>query len=323
MKVFLTGGAGYIGSVATAMLLDDGYEVTVFDNLECGHRAAVDPRARFVQGDLRDADVVLAAVKEAKPDAIMHFAAYALVGESMHIPERYYRNNVIGGLNLAEAALSADVPRFIFSSTCATYGQPESVPIRETTPQHPTNPYGESKLALEKALSWYSDCHGLTTTFFRYFNACGATETLGEDHDPESHLIPIVLQVALGQREAINVYGDDYDTPDGTCIRDYIHIVDLARAHVLALSQTSSDVFNLGTGNGFSVKEVVEVCREVTGRDIPMVMAPRRSGDPARLVAAADKAHAELGWSPQFTQLKDIVSGAWQWHQRHPNGYDA
>jgi UDP-glucose 4-epimerase len=303
VKVFLTGGAGYIGSVATAMLLDDGYEVTVFDNLECGHRAAVDPRARFVQGDLRDADVVLAAVKEAKPDAIMHFAAYALVGESMHIPERYYRNNVIGGLNLAEAALSANVPRFIFSSTCATYGQPDAVPITETTPQRPTNPYGETKLALEKALSWYSDCHGLTTTFFRYFNACGATETLGEDHDPESHLIPIVLQVALGQREAINVYGDDYDTPDGTCIRDYIHIV--------------------GTGNGFSVKEVVEVCREVTGRDIPMVMAPRRSGDPARLVAAADKAHAELGWSPQFTQLKDIVSGAWQWHQRHPNGYDA
>ncbi len=322
MKVFLTGGAGYIGSVATELLLNDGFDVTVFDSLERGHRSAVDERARLIEGDLRDSDTVHAAMQDVRPDAIMHFAAYALVGESMSEPEAYYRNNVIGGLNLAEAALRADVPRFVFSSTCATYGQPEKVPIVEDTPQKPENPYGESKLALEKALNWYSDCHGLNTTFFRYFNACGATQKFGEDHDPESHLIPIILQVALGQRDKISIFGDDYDTPDGTCIRDYIHIVDLARAHVLALKLEASDVFNLGTGNGFSVKDVIDVCRDVTGKDIPVEHAPRRGGDPPRLVAAADKAHDVLGWTPQYGSLKDIVESAWAWHVAHPNGYD-
>ena len=322
MKVFVTGGAGYIGSVATELLLNDGHEVVVFDNLEIGHRAAVDPRAQFVEGDLRDADTTMSAVRNARPDAIMHFAAYALVGESMLKPEAYFRNNLTGALNLADAALRASVPRFIFSSTCATYGQPEQVPITEDTLQKPTNPYGESKLAFEKALRWYSECHGMTTTFFRYFNACGATEKRGEDHDPEAHLIPIVLKVALGQREHVNIFGDDYDTPDGTCIRDYIHIVDLARAHALALSQESSNVFNLGTGNGFSVKEVIDVVRRVTAREIPVEVGPRRPGDPARLVAAADKAHKELGWTPKFTSLESIVESAWAWHQAHPNGYD-
>lgn len=321
MKVFLTGGAGYIGSVATELLLDDGFDVTVFDSLERGHRSAVDPRARLIEGDLRDAETVQNAMQDVRPDAIMHFAAYALVGESMSEPEAYYRNNVIGGLNLAEAALRADVPRFVFSSTCATYGQPDTIPIVEDTPQRPENPYGESKLALEKALLWYSQCHGLNTTFFRYFNACGATQKFGEDHDPESHLIPIILQVALGQRDKISIFGDDYDTPDGTCIRDYIHIVDLARAHVLALKLDASDVFNLGTGNGFSVKEVIDVCREVTGKDIPVEQSPRRWGDPARLVAAADKARDVLGWTPQYGSLKEIVESAWAWHVANPNGY--
>ncbi len=322
MKVFVTGGAGYIGSVTTELLLDDGHEVVVFDNLELGHRAAVDTRARLVEGDLRDADSIDAAMQEFRPDAVMHFAAYALVGESMSQPERYYKNNLIGALNLADAALRAEVPRFIFSSTCATYGQPEKVPITEDTPQNPTNPYGESKLAFEKALNWYSECHGMITTFFRYFNACGATTRCGEDHDPEAHLIPIVLQVAMGQREQVSIFGDDYDTPDGTCIRDYIHIVDLARAHVLALGQKSSDVYNLGTGTGFSVREVIDVVQRVTGKEIPVVMAPRRWGDPARLVAAADKARDVLGWSPKFASLDAIVKSAWDWHQAHPNGYE-
>ncbi|MDA1043758.1 MAG: UDP-glucose 4-epimerase GalE [Verrucomicrobia bacterium] len=322
MKVFVTGGAGYIGSVVSELLLDEGHEVVVFDNLELGHRAAVDARAQFICGDLRDPDTIESAVQDTRPDAIMHFAAYALVGESMRTPESYYRNNLVGALYLADAALRADVPRFIFSSTCATYGQPDQLPITEDTPQRPTNPYGESKLAFEKALNWYSQCHGLTTTFFRYFNACGATARLGEDHDPEAHLIPIVLQVALGQRDHVNIYGGDYDTPDGTCIRDYIHIVDLARAHALALTQESSDVFNLGTGTGFSVKEVVDVVKRVTARNIPVKMAPRRPGDPARLVAAADKAREVLGWTPKYDSLESIVESAWTWHQAHPHGYD-
>ena len=323
MKLLITGGAGYIGSVTAELMLDAGHDVVVFDNLERGHRRAIDPRARLIEGDLRDKDSITAAMRDAKPDAVMHFAAYALVPESMERPEWYFRNNVVGGLNLLEAMLSADVGRIVFSSTCATYGQPKQVPITESESQRPTNPYGESKLAFEKALGWAHEIHGLQTVFLRYFNAAGATEKFGEDHEPETHLIPIVLQVALGKRKQVSIFGDDYDTPDGTCLRDYIHIVDLAEAHRLALESGLSGPFNLGNGNGHSVKDVIETARRVTGRDIPAVLAPRRPGDPARLVAASEKALRELNWNPRFADLDRIVESAWRWHQAHPEGYGA
>ncbi len=321
MKILVTGGAGYIGSVTTEMLLNEGHEVVVFDSLEFGHREAVDSRARLIVGDLRQAEQILGAMKETRPEAVVHFAAYALVGESMEKPERYFRNNLGGGMNLAEAMLACGVGKIVFSSTCATYGQPDAVPIREDTPQRPTNPYGESKLAFEKVLNWYHDLHGMQATYLRYFNACGATQRLGEDHTPETHLIPLVLQTALGQRASVKIFGDDYDTPDGTCLRDYIHIEDLARAHLCALTSGKSGPFNLGIGRGYSVKEVVETARAVTGRPIAAEMAPRRAGDPARLVAAADKARSVLGWVPVHTELREIIAGAWAWHQAHPHGY--
>ncbi len=321
MHVFLTGGAGYIGSVTTECLLDAGHQVTVFDNLELGHRAAIDTRADFVQGDLRDAEAVREAVLNARPDAIMHFAAYALVGESMQDPLKYFRNNVIGGIHLVEAMRAADVRRFIFSSTCATYGFPQQVPITEDEPQRPVNPYGESKLMFEKILQWTASQHGIEPVFLRYFNACGATTVRGEDHDPESHLIPLVLFVAQGKRDKVLIFGDDYDTPDGTCIRDYIHIVDLAQAHIQALTTPVTGAFNLGNGSGYSVKEVIEMARAVTGQPIPAEIAPRRPGDPDRLVAAADKAHKMLGWQPRYPDLRTIITHAWDWHQAHPNGY--
>jgi UDP-glucose 4-epimerase len=321
MKLLITGGAGYIGGVTAELMLDAGYEVVVFDNLERGHREAVDPRARLIEGDLRDREAMASAMREVRPEAVMHFAAYALVPESMEHPERYFRNNLVGGLNLLEAMRDAGVGRIVFSSTCATYGQPERVPITETEPQRPTNPYGESKLGLEKALRWAHEIHRMQTVFLRYFNACGATERLGEDHDPETHLIPIVLQAALGKRKEVKVFGDDYDTPDGTCLRDYIHIVDLAQAHRLALESGLSGAFNLGNGSGYSVKDVIETARRVTGRDIPAVVAPRRPGDPARLVAAAEKARRELNWHPRFPELETIVESAWRWHRAHPEGY--
>jgi len=321
MKVLVTGGAGYIGSVTTELLLDDGHEVVVFDNLERGHREAVDKRAGFRKGDLRDQDRISKVMSEVKPDAVMHFAAYALVPESMEKPELYFRNNVVGGTNLAEAMYKNDVGKIVFSSTCATYGQPEKVPITEDVAQRPTNPYGESKLMFEQTLKWYHELHGMTTVFLRYFNACGATEKFGEDHDPETHIIPIILQVALGQRKQVKIYGDDYKTPDGTCLRDYIHIVDLAQAHILALKGKESGPFNLGTGNGYSVLEVVETAREVTGHPIPAEIAPRRPGDPAKLVAGADKARKILKWKPQYDDLETIIQSAWNWHQAHPRGY--
>ena len=321
MKVFLTGGAGYIGSVTAGRLLDAGHEVLVFDNLGRGHREALDRRAGFVEGDLLDADRVSGAVRDFGPDAVMHFAAFALVVESMSDPALYFHNNVIGGMHLAAAMLKHGVGRIIFSSTCATYGEPDRVPITEDTPQSPTNPYGESKLVLEKILRWYHEREGMKTVFLRYFNAAGATERLGEDHDPETHLIPIVLQAALGKRERVHIYGDDYDTPDGTCIRDYIHIVDLAEAHALALATEHSGAFNLGNGNGYSVKEVVEAARQVTGCPIPAETAPRRPGDPPRLVASAEKARNVLGWRPRFPALRDIVATAWAWHRDRPDGY--
>lgn len=321
MKVFVTGGAGYIGSVASELLLDNGHEVVVFDNLELGHREAVDKRARLIEGDLRDRDCIVSAMREVKPDAVMHFAAYALVGQSMQKPEMYFGNNLVGGINLAEAMLAADVERIVFSSTCATYGIPDNVPISEEETQKPANPYGESKLAFEKVLKWYHQLYGMKTIYLRYFNACGATERFGEDHDPETHIIPIVLKTALGQRKKVSIFGDDYNTPDGTCIRDYIHIVDLAQAHILALSCDESGGFNLGNGTGYSVKEVIDVAREVTGHEIPAETSPRRPGDPDSLVAAASKARDVLGWNPRFGDLKDIISSAWKWHRANPDGY--
>ena len=321
MRVLVTGGAGYIGSVTTELLLDAGHAVVVFDNLGRGHRAAIDARADFREGDLRDAAAIETVMQDVRPDAVMHFAAYALVGESMEQPERYFENNVVGGINLARAMLRAGVGSIVFSSTCATYGQPEQVPITEDETQEPQNPYGESKLMFEKTLNWYRELHGMQTVYLRYFNACGATGKFGEDHDPETHLIPLVLRVPLGQRESVNIFGEDYDTPDGTCIRDYIHIVDLAQAHILALTSGASGAFNLGNGTGYSVKEVIDTCRAVTGHPIPAVSAARRPGDPARLVAAAAKARRELGWQPRFPELTRIVESAWNWHQAHPNGY--
>ena len=321
MKILLTGGSGYIGSVTTELLCDDGHQVLVFDNLERGHIEAVDPRARLVVGDLREPFAIREAMRAFRPDAVFHFAAYALVGESMQNPLLYFRNNV-GGLNhLLEAMLAAGVSRIVFSSTCATYGQPESMPMTETLPQRPTNPYGESKLMCEKILDWARERSGIRPTFLRYFNACGATAKYGEDHAPETHIIPNVLRVALGQAPAVSVFGDDYPTPDGTCIRDYIHIVDLARAHILALEKDAIGAFNLGTGTGFSVRQVVETCRAVTGHPIPVEISPRRPGDPACLYAGAEKAKAELGWEPRFGDLETIVRHAWAWHQSHPHGY--
>ncbi len=321
MKVLVTGGAGYIGSITTEMLLDAGHDVTVFDNLGRGHREAIDARATFRQGDLCEASAIQAAVTETQPDAVMHFAAYALVGESMAAPGMYFHNNVIGGLNLLEALVAQGVPKIVFSSTCATYGQPEQVPITEACEQRPQNPYGESKLMLEKALLWYEALQDLTPVFLRYFNACGATRKYGEDHDPETHLIPLVLQVAAGQREAIQIFGDDYETPDGTCLRDYIHVVDLARAHILALERDVRGAFNLGTGHGHSVQDVIGACREVTGHPIPAKVVARRPGDPARLVASPLRAQQELGWQAKHGDLLEITGSAWEWLQAHPHGY--
>jgi UDP-glucose 4-epimerase len=303
------------------MLLNAGHQVMVFDSLERGHAAALDPRAVFIQGDLRERQPIRDAMARHVPDAVMHFAAYALVPESMTKPEAYFRNNVVGGINLAEAMLEHGVRRIVFSSTCATYGEPEEVPIRETTPQRPTNPYGESKLSFEKVLQWYSKLHDFKTIFLRYFNVCGASGTHGEDHDPETHLIPLVLQVALGQREKIHIYGNDYATPDGTCVRDYIHVADLVDAHIRALAVKESRVFNLGNGAGFSVKEVVDAARAVTGHPIPAEIKPRRPGDPPRLIAAAERAKLELGWQPAHTSLHSIIETAWRWHRTHPAGY--
>ncbi len=321
MKALVTGGAGYIGSVTTEQLLDQGCEVVVYDNLERGHRQAVDARAQLVEGDLRDADLLQRTMAAVQPDAVLHFAAYALVGESMQRPEMYFDNNVKGVVHLANAAVRAGVGKIVFSSTCATYGQPERVPITEDEPQRPANPYGESKLICETMLDWLHRQHGIRTIALRYFNASGATAKFGEDHDPETHLIPLVLQTALGQRPHVTVFGDDYDTPDGTCVRDYIHIVDLAQAHILAMTADVSGAFNLGSGAGCSVREVIETARAATGQEIPARIGARRPGDPARLVAKADKARAQLGWKPQFQDLRTIVESAWAWHQRNPKGY--
>ena len=321
VKIFVTGGAGYIGSICVEQMLDRGHEVAVFDNLTEGHRAAVDPRAVFFHADLADRVAVDRAIGEFAPEAVMHFAANALVGESMTDPSKYFRNNVASGINLLDAMVAHDVKKFVFSSTCATFGIPERMPIDETLPQRPINPYGESKLMFEKILRWYDEIHGLRFTALRYFNAAGASERFGEDHRIETHLIPNILKVALGQRESVDIYGTDYETPDGTCIRDYIHILDLADAHIRALDRGQSGFYNLGTGGGTSVREVIDCCRRVTGRDIAVREKPRRPGDPPRLVAASDKIRAELGWEPRFQNIEPIVQGAWAWHLRNPQGY--
>jgi UDP-glucose 4-epimerase len=321
MKIFVVGGAGYIGSICVELLLDEGHEVIVFDNLTEGHRRAVDERAAFTGGDLSRREEISHALAETKPDAAMHFAANALVGESMQNPSKYFRNNVGAGINLLDAMVEAGVNRLVFSSTCAIFGPPERVPIDETLPQRPINPYGESKLMFEKILRWYDEIHGLKFVSLRYFNAAGATEKRGEDHRVETHLVPNVLKVALGQKSQVEIYGTDYDTPDGTCIRDYIHILDLSRAHILALGTKESAFYNLGTGGGASVREVINICREVTGRDIPVVDKARRPGDPPRLIAASEKIKRELGWKPLFEDLHAIIESAWRWHEKFPNGY--
>ncbi|WCJ57984.1 UDP-glucose 4-epimerase GalE [Fontisphaera persica] len=323
MNVLVTGGAGYIGSVCVEQLLNAGYRVTVFDNLSEGHRAAVDERATLVVGDLADRQAIMDTVQQSQAEAILHFAANALVGESMTNPSKYFRNNVAAGLNLLDAAVAAGVRKFIFSSTCATYGVPERLPMTEDLPQRPVNPYGESKLMFEKILQWYHQIHGLEFAAFRYFNAAGASERFGEHHRIETHLIPNVLKVALGQRDSCDIFGTDYPTPDGTCIRDYIHVIDLAEAHILALPPGRAGFFNLGNGDGYSVRQVIQTCERVTGKSIKAIEKPRRPGDPPRLVAGAEKARRELGWSPKYPQLEKIVQSAWDWHRKHPQGYAA
>lgn len=321
MNVLVTGGAGYIGSICVEELINAGHAVTVLDNLCEGHRSAIDSRAKFVEGDLGERELVTRVIREAGAEAIIHFAAHALVGESMQNPGKYFRNNVAGGLELLDAARANGVKKFVFSSTCATYGPPDRVPMTEDLPQRPINPYGESKLMFEKILKWYHEIHGLEFVAFRYFNAAGASEKFGEHHRIETHLIPNVLKVPLGQAQQCEIFGTDYETPDGTCIRDYIHIVDLAQAHMLAMQPGKQGFYNLGNGEGYSVREVIQMCEKVSGKKIKAVEKPRRPGDPAKLVASAERAMKELGWKPKYPKLEDIVSSAWAWHKAHPNGY--
>jgi UDP-glucose 4-epimerase len=325
MKVLVTGGAGYIGSIVTEELIGQGYEVVVFDNLYYGHRAAVHPQADFVQGDLADRAAVRAVFDHHDVGAVMHFASYTLVGESMAQPFMYVGDNVTNGLNLLQEAVDHGVRRFILSSTANLFDDPERMPIDEEERIVPGSPYGESKRILERILFWLDRVYGFRYAALRYFNAAGASPTgqRGEDHDPETHLIPLVLQVALGQRDEIVIFGDDYPTRDGTCVRDYIHVTDLAQAHILALEALGegSRVYNLGNGQGFTVKEVIETCRQVTQRPIAARIGARRPGDPATLIASSDKIRRELGWTPQYPELRTIVEHAWNWHRTHPSGY--
>ena len=323
MKVLVTGGAGYIGSVTSEVLLSRGHDVVVFDNLSQGHRAAVPAAAEWVEGDLSSSQEIREAIGQHRPDAVMHFAARSLVGESMDKPFVYLRDNVVNGLNLLDACVAGGVERFILSSTANLFGTPASAMIDEQAPIAPGSPYGESKWALERALGWLSQTKNLRFASLRYFNAAGASDERGEHHTPETHLIPLVLQVAAGRRQHITIFGDDYDTPDGTCIRDYIHVLDLAEAHILALHalDQGNRVYNLGNGEGFSVRQVIETARAVTGASIREQMGPRRGGDPARLVASSDRIRDELGWVPRFPDLEQIIDSAWRWHQQHPDGY--
>jgi UDP-glucose 4-epimerase len=322
MKIFVTGGAGYIGSVCVEELLNARHEVVVIDNLSEGHRQAVDPRAGFIEGDLADRPLLFKTLEQLRPDAVMHFGANALVAESMVNPGKYFRNNVANGINLLEACVQAGVRKFVFSSTCAIFGAPKKVPISEDQPKEPINPYGESKLMFERILDWYDRQHGLQYVCLRYFNAAGASRKFGEHHWQETHLIPNVLKVALGKQPHVEIFGTDYPTPDGTCVRDYIHIIDLAQAHILGLKCDKSGVFNLGSGDGYSVRQVVDAARQVTGQKIPIVESPRRPGDPPKLVADSARIRQMLGWTPRFDSMVSIIDSAWQWHRLHPNGYE-
>lgn len=322
MKVLVTGGAGYIGSVTASRLVDAGHQLIVLDNLENGHREAVPSQAELVVGEFGDRQLLNRLLPQV--EAVMHFAAYIEAGESMHKPAKYFRNNSANALTLLDAMTDHKVGKFVFSSTAALYGNPQRVPIEETDELKPTNAYGESKLLVERMLTWFHQIHGLRYASLRYFNAAGAVGERGEDHHPETHLIPLILQVAQGKRESVSIFGTDYPTPDGTCVRDYIHIWDLASAHVLALEalgQRDKLIYNLGNGTGFSVREVVDVVRKVTGHPIPVVEAPRREGDPAQLVASSQKIRTELGWKPEYPDLEQIVRSAWEWRSKNPQGY--
>jgi UDP-glucose 4-epimerase len=323
MSILVTGGAGYIGSVATEELIAAGHDVVVYDNLLYGHREAVHPQAAFEEGDLADKDRLRHVFETHPIEAVMHFAAHSIVPISMQDPLPFVRDNVSNAINLLEAMVAHDVKRFILSSTASVYGDPEKVPIAEDDRLAPSSPYGESKLMIERMLHWCEVRYGLCYASLRYFNAAGASEACGEDHDPETHLIPLVLEVALGQRDHLDIYGDDYPTRDGTCVRDYIHVVDLAQAHVLALEALDEEscVYNLGNGQGFTVQEVIATARAVTGHPIPATIAPRRPGDPATLVASSDRIRHDLNWQPRYPDLEEIVESAWRWHQAHPNGY--
>jgi len=333
MRVLVTGGAGYIGSVVSEQLVNDGHEVVVYDNLVKGHRGAIIAGAEFVNGDLLDAEGLRQTLKDKQVEAVIHMAAYSLVGESVENPAKYYHNNVVASLALLDAMRECDVKKIVFSSTAAVYGEPEAQPILESAPTNPTNPYGETKLAVERAMEWYREAYELRSVSLRYFNAAGATEKCGEDHAPESHLIPITLQVAAGKRKVVEIFGSDYPTADGTCVRDYIHVIDLARAHILSLDDLTiandrdalsgyTAIYNLGCGgNGYSVRDVIETARDVTGKKIPVHVGPRREGDPAVLIASSDEIKSELGWQPQFQDLGLIIESAWKWMLAHPNGY--
>ncbi|MFD1177013.1 UDP-glucose 4-epimerase GalE [Paenibacillus puldeungensis] len=327
MAILVTGGAGYIGSHTVAELLKQGKEVVVIDNLQSGHREAL-LGGKLYEGDLRDKAIMTKLFAENEIEAVIHFAANSLVGESMKDPVKYYDNNVYGTLCLLEAMDKANVRKIVFSSTAATYGEPDKVPIEEADQTHPTNVYGETKLTMERMMAWFDQVLGVKYVSLRYFNAAGAHESgkIGEDHNPETHLIPLIIQAALGQRPSIQVFGEDYNTPDGTCVRDYIHVSDLADAHMRAVNYLmdggESNIFNLGNGLGFSVKEVISTVKSVTGREFPVVTSPRRAGDPAVLIASSEKARTVLGWDPKLAKLEHIIGSAWEWHRNHPNGYN-
>lgn len=324
MKILVTGGAGYIGSIVVEELVKAGESVVVFDNLSLGHRAAVHPQAEFVKGDLLDKPAIDAVMQIYRPEAVMHFASKTLVGESMESPFLYIGDNVVAGMNLLQSCAEYGVKRFILSSTANLFDDPERIPIAETERIVPGSPYGESKFILERMLHWMDRVYGMRYAALRYFNAAGASPERGEDHTPELHIIPIVLEVALGKRQKLTIFGDDYPTIDGTCVRDYIHVLDLAQAHILALydlDKRGSRKYNLGNGQGFSIRQLIDTAQEVTGREIPAVAGPRRAGDPATLIAASDTIKRDLGWQPKYPELRQIIQTAWDWHRTHPNGY--
>lgn len=326
--ILVCGGAGYIGSHTVRQLIDNSEDVIIVDNLETGHKEAIHSKAKFYNVDIRDKKALETVFKENKIDEVIHFAANSLVGESMTNPLKYYNNNVHGTEVLLNVMAKHDVKKIVFSSTAATYGEPKNIPILENDETKPTNAYGETKLAMEKMMKWADIAHGIKYISLRYFNVAGAhvSGIIGEDHNPETHLIPLILQVPLGKREFISIFGDDYDTHDGTCVRDYIHVSDLAEAHILAVNKLregfNSNIYNLGSGNGFTVKEMIEAARLVTGHSIPAKVCERRTGDPAKLVASSEKARRELGWQPKFENIEAMIASAWNWHKSHPNGFE-